>query len=1197
MWSNKYIGIPFQEKGRDFTGLDCWGLVRLIYDQEFNIKLPSFTDSYNDTNDGEHLQDLISQHKENWAPSQPKEGAVVLFRIMGHESHVGVCISETHFIHVREGQTTVVESLGSITWKNRLIGFFEYEEKSQLVANVVPHPLRTQRYVVPVTPGTTLDQLASLIALQYGIAEELKAKVTIIVNGRVIPESGWKDVILRDTDTIEYRAVPKGGNGFRMLLVFAVAVLAPYAAASLVQGSLVTSMTAVAGIAAASPMAYAASLVAVNLVGSALINAIAPIRMPPEPKDPGNSERQLMVEGSANRASPYEAIPVVLGKVKMTPPLGATNYLTYDNDRESFLTTMVAWGYGPLTIDYATLKIGNVAIADYTIEKQAHRDRKGTETQQQIDDFNAIYGSDVNQIVKNIELTCDYNPEEGVAYTKSVYNPTTTLYENVTLTDPVPTPPGPYIEAASTSPNGADSITVALHFPQGLRKVKIKGDGAGDSFATTVRIEAEYKIGSGSWQSWAIWAFGSDSYKKDAFTVTKSIDVRTDQLVQVRLRRLTGAHTDDNPEWRYSHQVYFLSATFIKNTKPFVDPLNCKIAASAFKIRASDELNGQIEGINAIVQTYALSWTGSAWTLANTNNPADLFRYVLQHPANPHAITNAEVAEKINLTQIQYWAQYCKQKGFTYNGLLGSQRSVLEVLRDICAAGRASPTLVDGKWSVVIDEPKANIVQHFSPHNSWNFEATRALPKLPDGLRITYYDEEQDYQEAEIIVYNQGKNYNNAAVFESISLPGVTKQSLVVDHAKWHMAQALLRREIYTLNTDLEYLVCNRGDRVKVTHHVPLWGNGSGRVKTVVDSSNIIVDEPVYMEAGKSYVIRVRGKDGRSTVKSLVNSGTGWHDTLTLDSPSTLAEIDASDLFLFGELGQESQDLIVLSIEPTDGKNARITFVDYGVTNSYNIFTDYLTLTENVVFETNITLPGGKPGTGFTSEQIPFITSVTSDQFAAVEISPGNFAYRIKVAYGNVSTFLPNTTQYVECQYDLSSATSNANYKIERVPYLDGTIYLPNVQKGETYKIRLRYATSTGQVGLWSAPVTHTVAGRSYSYGDVTGLNLVRTRKNLQMTPIVISVPTSFKYYEYRVWQSPSSGGDTDDFWNLDPATNSDIKIVTATGAGLIDLTTFDPPRMSEGGVKYRVACRIVDSTNNYSLTSAVATYTLKSLK
>lgn len=1145
----KYIGIPYLEKGRDTYGADCWGLVRLIYKNEYNIDLPSFSTEYTQS-DTSRIQELISQYKEGWeVQDYPKIGNIILFRVLGNEAHVGVVTSPTHFIHVRENQSTVIESLESPSWSRRIIGYYSYSANSNAVLNAVPHPLRTERYTIPIVPGISLSSLVENINKEYGISKELKSKITIVLNGKVAPTESWDITILDKTDVVEYRAVPKGSAG-RMILTIAIMYVAiqtgNWAAAE-------AGWSGTGAMTAGQTMAYTASIAAVNIVGASLINAISPIRQPSEGKDPGSSEQQLMVSGGSNRANPYGSIPVVLGKVRLTPMLGSTNFLTYENERDSYLSMLLVWGYGPLNIDDNSYKIGEVPLSSFTDYNKITLDRKTEPTATEKLNFDAIYGKDVVQVNTAVELVCEGNPEASVT-------------------------PGPWFEAATDVeydvatqlPVPVTGVTIAIHFPQGLRGIKSKGDGAGDSFPVNVVFNLEYSTDNGAtWQYLDGLGLGSDSVKKDGFTYTKTYNNLNYNQMVVRVRRATGDNVEDNPDKRYYFTSVLQSVTFLRNATPAVDPVGAKIAKTAFKIKATDQLNGSIQGISAVVQTWCKTWNGTSWVDGATSNPAALMRYVLEHPANPRRVTNA--ASQINLTQLQYFYNYCQSKGFEYNGVLGQARSVLDVIRDICAAGRASPALVDGKWTVVIDEVKPNVVQHFTPHNSWGFEGSKALPKRPDGLRVTYYDQDRDYQESEIIVYEIGKNAGNASLFESITLPGVTKKSLVIDHARWHLAQMKLRPEIYTLNCDIEYLVCNRGDRVKVLHDVPMWGLGSGRVKNRVSATVLELDEAVPMQSGITYTIRFRSATGASVTRTVLSvTEDGYYNTVTITSSITASEADAGDLFLFGSLEQESQDLIVLSIEPSNNNNARITLVDYGVTPAYNIFNDYPTLSASTVFESQITLPPSLQVQGFGTKT-PQITGFVSDESVMERISKGIYKYNINVAYVNAPA-LPNNADVIEVQYDLLSAQNTVNTKSVFVPFQNGSANIGDVKEGETYKIRMRYCGRNGVLGNWSSYSSHTVVGKTNPPSDVTQFTATSDKSSGQLLLTWASNPEADVYtYEIRTENAN---------WN-----SNDVKRVFYG-----DSTRCFAKYTNSGSVSFYI--KAVDTAGNYSLNAVQYSYT-----
>lgn len=408
MWTDKYVGIPYKSNGRDTSGLDCWGLVCLIYKQEYHIELPSFSEQYANVHDALRIQELFAIQRESWQLLDKHEpGSVILFRILGEETHVGVVVDDTRFIHVREGSDCVVDTFTSGKWANRVVGFYKYSEQPLgVVVNSVPHPLKTQRWLDVIEPGTTVEQLYTHLNQKYEIADELNKRVAILVNGQLIAKELWPTTILSASDVVEYRAVA-GRDTLRLVAIIVIAYyLGPLAAEA--AG---TAVTAAGGSAFAAKVASAAAYAATVAVGGALVNSIFPIRVPTT-EDPGQPEQVNLLTNANNPYNPYGAIPVILGKVRYTPPLGAKSYAVYsDEGKDQYLHMLLVWGYGPITIFEDTIKIGDVPWTEYEFNDSLPNsgkmtfDRKVEPTTTQLEQFKKIYGEDVTQFYVGIELT------------------------------------------------------------------------------------------------------------------------------------------------------------------------------------------------------------------------------------------------------------------------------------------------------------------------------------------------------------------------------------------------------------------------------------------------------------------------------------------------------------------------------------------------------------------------------------------------------------------------------------------------------------------------------------------------------------------------------------------------------------------------------------------------------------------------
>lgn len=138
-WASSYLSIPFVEKGRTRTGVDCYGLVRLIYQEQRGIVLPSYVEDYATTTDYREItallrNEVVTQWKEvEMADVQTYDG--LIFRLLGQPTHFGMVLDPPWFIHAlkRDRQDvgrTWIERWDALEWRRRLIATVRWQDAS-----------------------------------------------------------------------------------------------------------------------------------------------------------------------------------------------------------------------------------------------------------------------------------------------------------------------------------------------------------------------------------------------------------------------------------------------------------------------------------------------------------------------------------------------------------------------------------------------------------------------------------------------------------------------------------------------------------------------------------------------------------------------------------------------------------------------------------------------------------------------------------------------------------------------------------------------------------------------------------------------------------------------------------------------------------------------------------------------------------
>lgn len=761
------------------------------------------------------------------------------------------------------------------------------------------HPLKTEIKEMVVQHGTSVSEILDLAQPDPTLLQDAR----VFIDGVEIPPDRWEITYPEKNSIVAARIVPylrtDGINPLRAILSLVLIVAT---------AGLAAPLGVALGLSGAIATAVGGALISV--VGGLMINAIAPIRQPElnSLSGGGTTSPSLFIEGGRNGAHPFQAVPSVLGFYRFHPPLGAKTYTESLGDNNRFRMLLLI-GLGPLEL--SDWKIGNTPIEnfdDFVLEE-----RYGYVTDARLYRFPGQVDQDefsIKLIVANGWITRTSSPD-------------------------------------------ADELSIDLIFPSGL----IRYSDVGDRENHTLVLGLQYRlVGSPTWLSVPnpITTFGNALIVGPVVTLTAKRSGAMRHGVrwvapargqyEIRMQRVSPDDTDGEQGAgpggsTLTDKVYWVTIRAFTNEDPIIMPV--PVAKAALVIRATDQLSGVLDTLSVMVRSIVWDWNSavSIWQERASNNPASLFRHVLQGPGKAVPVPDSE----IDILKLQEWHEFCEDNGFTFNMVRDFNTSVYDVLADIAAAGRAGLDVVDGKWSVVIDQPVTITTTYINPRNSTNFQAERLFEEAPHAWRIRFPNEEEGFVQDVRTIYRDGYTEANATLYSQMEFPGVTNAEQIWKLGRYYGAVAVQRPERWTVTQDFESLIVRRGMRVKLAHDVLLVGLAYGRVTEVVikangDISQIKTDEDLPMVSGTTYGISIRRNvPGDVAVSSLVATLPGSNRVAIPISPA-LPEgtVEAGDLFSFGEYGQEVEDALVLSVVPQTDFTATITLVPYRGNEIYN---------------------------------------------------------------------------------------------------------------------------------------------------------------------------------------------------------------------------------------------------------------------
>lgn len=770
--------------------------------------------------------------------------------------------------------------------------------------NVFPHLLVKDPVVHKITEGATVAEMLVSRGFSYIFQKGVRSIITLessMMSRRISTEEA-RFVRPKEGENINVRIIPTGGDDSKnpLATILSIVVMVVASVVSFGGGAAFAGGFLEAGIAGTAAGSFGASLAfaGISVLGSLLVSAIAPPQVSSSTgSDSSNTDATIYsISGSSNTSNPYGPVPFMVGGSDKIYPVHIAEPYTEVAGEDEYLYCRFGMVGGHIEVDESTFKIGDTALTDYQDVEIAYCVDSDVEWTRP-----TLYanGQDIHQESLSLELSKDLG--------------------TVTKT---------------TQPK-----TTVVSFDISLQGLAVIDSTTGDKAQTSVEFNVQI-------------------INKDTDAVVQDNDIKITGLYEAVTRFNYSYNveeglytviwtriTDDSDDSYLINDTNIVALRSISDNEGLIYDKLPPMAVFDIRIRANGQLNGTIDEFNFIANTKLPVWKpdSNSFVYELSDNPAWAFVHLLY---GKQRLPRRRITSPLryDTDKLLEWAELCElddpENGKTpwrVNGFIDTTKSLFETIRDICSIGRGSMSMKGGKYSVAYDWYNDRVTQVFTPRNSNTFESKKVFTTKIEAVDVTFKSKEEGYVDTTVRVYNDEFDEYTAENVDKLSLLYVNDEEQAYMQGRFHMADIELRPEVFSFTTDVENIVCKRGDRIRVVSDVIMVGLGQAYIDELHrDEDGLIfylrLDSDLLLGKDENYGYNIRTYDGsifEGTIKSVEADG-NYFLVYPEDRIEDNNKIVGGELLTYGYSDEGcGVDCIVTKIEADVDLAATITCREY----------------------------------------------------------------------------------------------------------------------------------------------------------------------------------------------------------------------------------------------------------------------------